>query len=93
VSPRWACPHCGYDGTHRPAYGPEPFTYFELIPRWQKVFLRAGRLVIDKQCSFGDEGEALLRCNDCESEITELPDLDFDGGTDVDQSKVEELPS
>jgi hypothetical protein len=83
MNPPRACPHCGYDGSGLPAYGPEPFTYFELVPRWQKVFLREGRLVVDKECSFGDEGEALLRCNECESTTDQLPDLDFETGVDA----------
>jgi hypothetical protein len=77
----FACPHCGYDGSRPARHGPEPFTYFEEVPRWQKVHLRGGRLVVETWCTYGDEGTSLfLRCNDCENLIGEdaLPELVFE---------------
>jgi hypothetical protein len=73
------CPHCGYDGTTPAAYGPEPFTYFELVPRWQKVSVRDGRLHVRFEESVADDGEPFLRCNECERDITEVPRLVFEG--------------
>jgi len=75
------CPQCHYDWTTEIDYSGAPFTYFEEVPRWQKVRLRGGKLVVDSHCDYGDEGaEAFIVCNRCAHIVKgdDLPALVFE---------------
>jgi hypothetical protein len=75
----FTCPHCGYDGSSPARFGPEPFTYVELVPRRQRVEARAGRLFVSCEAAYGDEGEqSALLCNACEEIIDAVPELIFE---------------
>jgi hypothetical protein len=90
-APAFTCPSCGNDGSDG---RPRPFTYVELVPRWQHVELVNGRLVVAFESSYGDEGDqAFLLCERCDRVIDDMPPLAFEGQDESFVGVVCDAPS